>query len=162
MTVHKYQKETPLMMQITGYLTIAAVAILGITVVAPGRDRWLLIILIAAFTTYMTVGPDSNAVLWKRHLYIAVQCLFIAMLLTLRTGWSVFPILMFILAAQAMLLVPQPWGLIWIGIFTLITGMMFIINNGWVGGLLNLLPLHRRIYFLWRFRQCARSSRTGE
>lgn len=151
MTNHKDRTDTPIMMQITGYLTVAAVAILGITVVDPGWDRWLMIALVIAFTTAMTIGPHQDAALWKRHFYIGVQCLFVTIMLTLQTGWSVFPILMFILAAQAMLLLPQKWGLAWIGILTLVTGMMFVINNGWIEGLLTLLPYTGGFIFFGAF-----------
>lgn len=133
-------KNQPIMMQVTGYLTIAAVGIVGITVVDPGFPRWALIFLIVAFTTSMTIGPGRSSPDWKKHLYLSIQSIFIALMFTLGQSWSVFPILFFVLASQAMLILPQKWGLTWIGIITLISGVAFVAINGWRGGLLILLP----------------------
>ncbi len=140
MISHRDDKNPPIMMQVTGYLTIAAVGIVGITVVDPGFPRWALIFLIAAFTTAMTIGPGRSSPEWKKHLYLSIQSTFIALMFTLGQSWSVFPILFFVIASQAMLILPPKWGLTWIGIITLISGIAFVAINGWRGGLLILLP----------------------
>lgn len=128
------------MMEITGYITVAAVGIVGITVVDPGFPRWALITLIVAFTTAMTIGPGRRDQMWKKHLYLAIQSVIVTTTFTLDSAWSAFPILFFVLASQAMLFLPQKWGLTWIGIMVVITGIAFVMISGWNDGLLILLP----------------------
>lgn len=151
MSKHKDGTYTPILMQVTGYLTIAAVGIVGITTVDPGFPRWATISLVVAFTIALTVGPGNQSAVWKKYLYLGIQSAIVIPLFFLGDSWSVFPILFFVLASQAMLILPQKSGLTWIGIFIVITGIAFIISIGWQNGLLTLLPYSGGYIFFGAF-----------
>ncbi len=127
---------------LVGYLTWAAVAVLGLTVLARRGERWdLAAFLLAAFGLSMAFGPSAQAALWKRCLYLFVQTGVVAGLLFLNlVTWSFFPILYFILSAQVVFLFPLRTAALWIGLFVLLTAGAFVRASGWLDGLLILLP----------------------
>jgi len=131
-----------LLLDLVGYLTLAAVAALGLTILVQSDRQWqTAALLLAAFGAVMAFTPDAQAARWKRYLYVAVQAgLVVGLLFHSSASLSVFPILYFILSAQAVLLFPWHTGTFWIGLFVLLTGTAFTHMLGWRGGLLMLLP----------------------
>ncbi len=130
---------TPLLV---GYITWAAVAMLGLIALAQSGERWVVAaLLLATFGLLMAFIPEAWAAPWKRHLYMLVQAGLVSGLLFLYPPtWSFFPILYFILSAQVVFLFPLLVAAIWIGFFVLATGGAFVRVSGWVNGLLTLLP----------------------
>lgn len=70
---------------------------------------------------------------------LSVLSLLAAGLMSTRPGWNFFPILFFLIAPMAMIDLPIKTGLIWVGLFTLITTVVFCAVDGLVG-LALLLP----------------------
>jgi len=137
---HARQKD--LSLKLVGYVTWAAVVVLGLTVLARSDGRWhVAALLLASFGLLMGIGPDERAVPWKRHLYLLAQAGLVAGLLFVYSiGWSFFAILFFILSAQAMTLFPPRVGAFWIGLFAVVTAGASVHASGWFNGLLILLP----------------------
>jgi len=131
-----------ILLYLVAYLTLAAVAALGLTVLAQSGQRYQsAAFLLAAFGVVLAFTPEAQAARWKRHLYLTVQAGLVAGLLFLYyASWSVFPILYFILSAQAVLIFPRPTGALWVALFTLLTGGAFIHTLSWREGLLTALP----------------------
>ena len=127
---------------LVGYLTLAAVAALGLTVLVQSGERWEpAALLLAAFGLLMAFSPKAQAVLWRRCLYLLLQTGLVTGLLFLNPiTWSFFPILYFILSAQVVFLFPLRTAALWIGLFILLTAGAFVRASGWVSGLLTLLP----------------------
>ena len=120
-------------------LALIGVGITGMIDVAdPGQKVWVagLIVLFAVIFFYSTFYKVPH---WAEHILLAIETALVAVLMIIRPGWSVFPILFFIISPQAMSSFSQRMGLIWIGVFTLVTGVIFVAFDGLLG-LLVLLP----------------------
>ena len=73
------------------------------------------------------------------HIGLSVLSALTAILMTFRPAIGLFPILFFILAPLAMIYLPIKAGFAWIGVFTFITGTIYVAING-ILGLASLLP----------------------
>ncbi len=129
-----------LLMTLVAYLTLLAVAALGLSTLPPESPAPLAIALLIAFGLLLVRTPSIGDERLQAHLYLALQTLIVSALLLLDPHWGAFPILFFILSAQAMLIVPQRAGLTWIAIFSFITAGIFSWKNNWQIGLIGSLP----------------------
>lgn len=68
-----------------------------------------------------------------------LQTLLAGSLFVFEPGWSVFPIVFFVLSPQVMIDFPLKIGVVWLSVYTLITGFFMVSADG-LAGLLNLLP----------------------
>lgn len=134
-----------------GYLAILAVAILGFQFFETGYQKVVAIILLVAFTILFATLPDRGAPAWKSHLYLAIMTTIIAGLMVMQPGWGVFPMLFFVLSPTAMLLFPQRIGMIWIGIYTLVTALIFFTFITPVDAIMALLPYAAGFWFFGAF-----------
>lgn len=125
--------------QIVGYLTILAVAIIGIQLLDPGWPRALAIGLMIGFGVLYALSPKIKNSLLLKHAYFIVQTLIVAGLLVLQPQWGSFPILFFVLSAQAMLEFPERNGYFWMGVFTVVSGSTFLTRAPIGEGLMALL-----------------------
>lgn len=110
---------------IVGYLAILAVAILGFQFFDTGIQKVIGMALLAAFTILYTIMPSRGAPALKLHLYLITMTAIVAALLIMQPNWGVFPMLFFVLSPTAMMVFPQRIGMAWIGIFTLVTAVVF-------------------------------------
>jgi signal transduction histidine kinase len=117
------------MMAGVGYLVLIASGILGIQTLDSGVPRVIGTILLVAFGVIFTLTPKEDAPAWKWHLNLAVLTLITACLLTLQPEWGVFPMLFFILSPTAMMVFPQRIGFMWLGIYTLVTAVIFFLQG---------------------------------
>ncbi|MBU0510763.1 MAG: sensor histidine kinase [Chloroflexi bacterium] len=147
------------LMQAVGYVTLLAVALLGMNLLEPGLTRGIALGLLLLFGILYALTPDEGDAPWKTHGYFGAQSLVVCALLTLHPEWGVFPMLFFILSAQAMLVFPQQTGYIWIGLFTALTGLVFLFTSDPVTAFLTLLPFAAGYWFFGAF---ARSLATAE
>ena len=86
------------------------------------------------------------------HLYLAAQAGLITLLMLLSPDfWQIFAILFFVLSSETMALLPQRQGYLWITIFTLVSGLVFIHMGGWPDGLTTLLPFAGGYFFFGAF-----------
>jgi len=113
------------MMAGVAYLVLIAAGILGIQTLDPGVPRVVGTILLIAFGVIFTLSPSDDGPAWRWHLHLAVLTAITAGLLMMQPEWGVFPMLFFILGPTAMMVFPQRIGFLWIGIFTLVTGIIF-------------------------------------
>jgi signal transduction histidine kinase len=117
------------MMAGVAYLVLIAAGILGIQTLDPGIPRVIGTILLVAFGVVFTLSPGDEAPAWKWHLHLAVLTFITAWLLTMQPEWGVFPMLFFILSPTAMMVFPQRTGFLWIGIYTLVTAVVFFLQG---------------------------------
>ena len=97
-------------------------------------------VLLAGFGVLMVVEHGLPSRTTWLPACVAVQTALVTGLLVLNPGWSVLPILFFVLSVDVMLNFGRRTGLIWIGIFAVITALAFIFYNGVATGLLATLP----------------------
>ncbi len=123
-----------------GYLAILAVAILGIQFFEVGVQKIVGIVLLTIFTILYTLMPSQDSPAWKQHTYLAVMTAIVAVLLGMKPNLGVFPMLFFVLSPAAMMIFPHRMGMVWIGIFTLVTGVVFFLFMQPWDALMTLLP----------------------
>lgn len=123
------------------YLTVAAVAGVGIPSLTSAAARWVGGALLLAFAALLSRIPAEDASPRKIHLYLGVQTALVAGLVALQPSLGgIFFIPYFILSALAMGLL-QGRGALWIGVFALVTAVGLVVTWGWPGGL-TMLPLY--------------------
>ncbi len=134
---------------LAAYFTIAAVAAVGILEIPYLLYRWLamvgLVLIGVLFTRTLTHGETLAPL--QKQISLTIQTLLVSILLYFTPGSSVFVILFYVLSAQAMLINSFKAGLVWLGVFSLVSAANFIYANGWPGGLGNLLPVVAGYFF---------------
>jgi len=152
---------------LAAYVTIGAVAAVGILDIPYLLYRWtamLMLILIGVLIS-RTITSGEGLDRGQIQFSLALQTLLVGGLLAFTPGSSVFVILFYVLSAQAMLTNSFKVGLLWLGIFSLITAVNFFYAEGWPGGLGDLLPVLAGYFFfgvvansLYRAAQAQRAS----
>jgi signal transduction histidine kinase len=140
-----------------GYLAILAVTILGFRFFEPGIQKVLGIVLLAIFTILFAMMPDREEPAWKLHLYMAMMTAIVAVLLVIEHDRGVFPMLFFILSPIAMMIFPQRIGMFWVGIFTLVTAVVFFIYFAPLDAFMSLLPYSAGYWFFGAFARALAS-----
>lgn len=110
---------------------------------------WVSIILLAIACLFVLQGrvrriPHGNLIRNILETGLA-SCLFL-----FKPGWTVFPIVFFVLSPQVMIDFPLKVGMIWLVVYTLITGF-FLISTAGIRGLLDLLPFTAGYVFFGLF-----------
>ncbi len=141
-----------------GYLTLIAVALLGFNLLDPGMPRAVGLGLLIMFGVAFAIAPHEEARTWKLHLYFIVQATIVTALIGLHPQWGVFPMLFFILSAQAMSVFPERIGFQWVGIFTLATGIAFLKIGDTLEAILTLLPFAAGYWFFAAFARVMASA----
>jgi len=115
----------------------------------PDQKMWVSIIMLAVACLFVLQHwinriPHGNTI---RNILETglVCCLFL-----FKPGWTVFPIVFFILSPQVMIDFPLKVGVAWLVIYTLITGF-FMISDAGIRGLLDLLPFTAGYVFFGLF-----------
>jgi signal transduction histidine kinase len=123
-----------------GYLVILAVAVLSFQFFQTGTEKALGIALLAGFTVLYAIMPGQDTQTWKLHLYLGVMTAIVAVLMSFQPQIGVFPMLFFVLSPIAMMVFPQRMGIIWIGIYTLVTAALFFVYMTPIDAFLSVLP----------------------
>ena len=124
------------LLTVAGYLTLAAVAILGVILLYQNDGPWqAAAVLLLLFGIVLARVPQAGAPAWQSNLYLGLQTVLVAAVLALSPQPTAFAMLYMILSAQVMLLLPPSQGVLWIGFFTVITGFAMVYQYGWPGGL---------------------------
>jgi signal transduction histidine kinase len=110
-----------------------------------------------AFTVLFTLMPDRGAPPWKSHLFLGVLTAIVAALLVMQPNWGVFPMLFFVLSPTAMMIFPQRIGMLWIGIFTLVTAVCFLVLMPVGEALMISLPYSAGYWFFGAFARALAS-----
>jgi signal transduction histidine kinase len=138
-------------MDIVGYVTLAAVALLGINLLPPGLPRSFALALLIVFAIFYSLSPQADGQSWRLHAYFIIQMLIGCVLMSIYSEWGVFPMLFFILSAQAMSLFPERTGFLWVGILTFATGLVFFLTGEPRSAFLTLLPYAAGYWFFAAF-----------
>jgi signal transduction histidine kinase len=133
-------KQRSLALNVTGFLTYAAVAVFGWMQLPDPAARLPAGILLGAFGLLMLAEMLSRPASAWNKLLLGAQAALVTGLLLLEPGWGAFPILFFVLAVHAMVTLGRRAGLVWIGIFALVTAAVFSVHLGLPWGLLTTLP----------------------
>ncbi len=120
-------------------LAYLAVAVTGVMDLEEPRKRALAIGLLVVFAVLFFVPDYHHASNWLMQSKLAAETCVVAGLIYMQPNWGVFPILFFLLGPEALIRFPITIGVVWVGIFTLVTGVIFAVFIGWMG-LLLLLP----------------------
>jgi signal transduction histidine kinase len=142
-----------------GYLTLIAVALLGFNLLEPGVPRAIGLGMLISFGVLYALSPHEEQPFWKTHGYFVAQAIIVSVLISMQPQWGVFPMLFFILSAQAMMVFPERTGYLWVGAFTLFTGLIFFLTGDPLEAFLTLLPFSAGYWFFAAF---ARSLATAE
>lgn len=119
-----------------GYITLLVVGLVGLAGMPEGGSRILAFLLLALIGIIMYKFGDLHTPSTDVRFYFGVQTLLVAGLLLMKGSWGMFPILYFMLSAQAMIAMPVRQGIGWIILFALITGVTSMKDTGWLGGAL--------------------------
>ncbi|MFQ6028463.1 MAG: hypothetical protein ACE5Q6_13305, partial [Dehalococcoidia bacterium] len=133
------------------YLTLAGVAATGLAAYfTDGHElRWAAAGLLLAFTlAAIPCQWPINFLSRYPYPYLTVQTGLVLGLLLLPPQIGTWAVLYILLSAQAMLLLPQRIGFLWIGLFTLAAGTGLVYGSGWVDGLIRV-PLYGGGYFFF-------------
>lgn len=125
--------------QVAGYVIIGVAAIVGMNSAPSTAIRWITAVLLLVIALLQTFWGREVGPLWRRHLYLGVQGLLVAVLLFLQPGWTMFPVLYFPLSVQAVLMLSPRLGAYWIVAYTLAVGVSFVLTQNWSEVLMGLL-----------------------
>lgn len=124
-----------LFLNIAGFVTIAAVAVVGWFAIDDPANRWLAVVgllIFAAVNTYVELNHAQS----RRHLlFLPLQALIAFSLNFLERDYQIFGTLYFVLSAQVMLILPPRRAILWIGLF----GILITVTSLWFYGLAGFL-----------------------
>ena len=148
------------LVNLAGYLTLGAVALVGLLDLETTRSRWIASALLVAFGILLSLILRIEGERYV-HLYFAAQTLILCSLWTLQPEDSPFGSLFFVLSAQVMLLLPLHTAALWIIAFTILTGIAFVSLLGLAGVLWALANCGGYLFVatfgnLWRQAELAR------
>ena len=141
------QKSFKKLPETLSFATIFAVGLLGLLILDSWVLRAIALPILILFSVNFKFAPESDAVAWKKHVYFGVQSILVCALMIMYPSWSVFPILFFILSAHSMLAWDERTGYIWVGVFTILTGIVFALFESTLEGVLSVLPFGAGYFF---------------
>ena len=119
------------LLHLIAYTILASVAIIALRHMLQEGARWEIpALLLAAFGVLMARIPPAGAPPTRAYLYLGTQTALVTTLMILSSEPTLFPTLHFILSAQAMMLLPDKRGWLWIGLFALLTGLVLLPTGG--------------------------------
>jgi signal transduction histidine kinase len=134
------------------YLVLAIVGVVGLKHMHDQGARWEIAAgLLCALGILQTWASKAGVQAWQAQLYLAVHGGLVVGLLALETGDPVFPFLFLILSPQAVLLSPQRWGMLWVGVYLLVSGGFFLRAYGWSVAWVPLLVYAAGLFFFGIF-----------
>jgi signal transduction histidine kinase len=119
-----------------GYL---GVAVAGIMDLDDPNKRWIALGLLIVFGIAFFLPDKQCQNHWQYFLRMGIETVTTTGLMILQPGWSVFPILFFLMSPQAILWFDLRPTVFWLAGFTVITAVIFCFTRGW-GGLILMLP----------------------
>jgi signal transduction histidine kinase len=146
------------MMVVVGYLVILAVALLGFQFFDTGIQKVIGLALLVGFTIVYSLAPGHGKPVWVYHLHLVVLTAIVAGLLILEPYVGVFPMLFFVLSPLAMIFFPLRTGMIWIGVYTLVTAIIFFAFNSPLDAFMELLPYAAGYWFFGAFARAMASA----
>lgn len=125
---------------VTSYVILVAAGVVGLRFNPPATVtlRWVAVILLAAIALVQTRMPKAGSPSWICHLYLGVHGSLVAALLFLQPGWTMYPVLYFVLCVWAILALSVRPGVYWIAAYTVVTAASFAIGINLGEGLIAL------------------------
>ncbi len=137
------------LLHLIAYTILASVAIIALRHMLQEGIRWeISAVLLAAFGVLMARVPPVGAPPTRAHLYLGTQAALVTALMILSSEPTLFPTLHVILSAQAMLLLPDKRGWLWISVLALTTGSVLVLIGGGPETLMSAL-LYAAGYFFF-------------
>lgn len=155
---NKFLAELP---AVLGYL---GVAVAGMYVLDPSQ-RLPAGILLVIFGGAYFFDSFYKPAQWVFYLLTSLETILVAALMVISPGWGVFPILFCVMAPMVMTHFPRSMGVIWIGIFSLVTAVIDITSKGTLGMVMTLPYLAAYVFFAafgWMLIQAQRDRRRSE
>jgi signal transduction histidine kinase len=137
------EKQWSYLPAVIGY---GSVAIVGLNDIDSSQKLLWAALLLAAFGLFYFIHLPCTASEILKQTRIGIQAGLITGLLVIRPGWSVFPLLFFLMSAEVVFDFKIKTGLIWVVVFTLLTALAFTFDIGW-SGLVQLLPFAAGYFF---------------
>ena len=135
----KWRMQDEFLSIIPAALAYIGVGVAGLSIIDDPQQRpWVAVLMVLFGVVFFSPDSLSRSNL-AREVRIGILTALVAGLLIIQPGWSLFPILFFLIGPAAMSWFSLPVGLTWIGVFTLVTGIIFVYFEGWNGFVL-LLP----------------------
>ena len=131
-------KKSDSTLWITAYLTLAAVAVGTLIARTPDQKFWPILGIFVLIGVEMAF-QDRAKTETGAFLYIIVTTLTTTSLYFLDVQPGLFLVIFFVISAQAMMILPRPWGSIWIIVLAAISTLSFIAQEGIQGALLLML-----------------------
>lgn len=123
----------------SGLFGLFAVWVSSMNSLGTRQDRnWVSLILVSIAVLFL-LQNRFNRYRYGNWIRTTLQTFLAGCLFLFETGWTVFPIVFFILSPQVMMDFPIKIGIVWLVVFTLITGVTGISVDG-MAGLIDLLP----------------------
>jgi signal transduction histidine kinase len=125
---------------VTSYVILVAAGVVGLRFDPPMSImlRWVIIILLAAIAALQMRVPKAAGPRWRIHLHLGLHCSFVATLMLLQPGWTMYPALYIAPITWAILALPPRQGVAWTAAFTVVTATSFAIGMNLGEGLLAL------------------------
>lgn len=129
------------------YVILIAAGVVGLRFDPPFTValRWVIIILLIVIALVQTRMPQAGSPDWKFHLYLGVHGTLVAALMFLQPGWTMYPVLYFVLCVWAILTLSVRPGVYWVAAFTAVTAISFAVGVS-LGEGLTALFLYGAIY----------------
>jgi signal transduction histidine kinase len=155
----------PNILALPAVLAYVGVAVSGLVILTEPSLRYVAAGLLVGFGVLFFGLDVHRTPAWLAHVRLALETALVAGLMILQPGWGVFPILFFILSPETLIRFPNRIGVLWVGIFTLVTGVSMIASQGWPG-LVSLLVYVPGYFFFaifgWTTDQAMRDRRRSE
>lgn len=146
-------------------LAYVGVAVTGLMTLAQPSFRYLAAGLLAAFGVLFFIPFVFHKAARLAHLRLALATALVAGLMIIQPGWGVFPVLFFILSPETLIRFPNRIGAVWVGIYTLVTAVVFIASAGWQGLIYLLVYVPGYVFFAifgWTTDQAMRDRKRSE
>jgi signal transduction histidine kinase len=128
---------------VIGYVSVA---IVGLNDINSSQKLLWAALLLGLFGLFYFIHLPCNAPENLKQTRVGIQAGLITGLLVIQPGWSVFPLLFFLVSAEVVFDFKIKTGLIWVFVFTLLTALAFTFDIGWTG-LVQLLPFAAGYFF---------------
>lgn len=140
-------------MQLSAYVVIAAITVLGLVVFLSGEhpNRWAGLAMIIAFDLLALMPDQALGGLKARapHLYLAAAATLVVALTLLTPTNPWFVVLFFVLSPEVMLRFSRQIGYAWIGVFSALTVIAFWVASGGAPGILFTALIYIAGYFFF-------------
>ena len=145
------------LLEFAGLFTIGAVAVISFVSLDDPRARWIALGITLAFAA-LHLFQNHEGETFKLYLYFAIQTALAVSLIVLQPNAFASGILFFVLSATAMVCLPTPPALFWIGVFAVVTYFNFTLATNWGTGLVYVLPYVGGFLFFGTFGKSLRDA----